>query len=407
MVPPRHHPWVGPSTPTAPTFYIPDGGSIPIPLQGRPQLEQPFAHAASFSSDRAVPKASTMPTHVMAPPPLFYAQSWYISPIPTHAAIPLPAFTTIPQRFPQNLPEQPSFSHSIPPPPPTSRQPESTPIDLSEKIPPPPRQRPVIQPYPFHISIMNGSVIFSKESQRTIDQFSAEIDGRDLSCRFQGLVNPDTKTSLNMTNDPGIFAHRFWSGFADLPSWALPLDEQSGSRTQPSMPLRDERTPVRVAVLLRLLPDQCLIRKAHKPQPLVIVPTSDNREISRPAADPTATDLLRVFVHEFTELGQSVSIASAVRSQLLLLPGESWMPAAHRTLMHTRAAHVKYYKPHAMEETYYLRTVAGDQLEHHCGRVIGILNPSNANPFRPVLLNLCTSIREDLDEGALNKGQLL
>ena len=83
------------------------------------------------------------------------------------------------------------------------------------------------------------------------------------------------------------------------------------------------------------------------------------------------------------------------------------MPAAFRTLMHTRAARVQYYKPHAMEETYYWRTVAGDQLQDHCVRIIGVLNSSDTNPFHPVLFNLRTAIRNDLNRRALNEGQLL
>ena len=129
------------------------------------------------------------------------------------------------------------------------------------------------------------------------------------------------------------------------------------------MPLRDERTPVQVTVLLRLLPDHCLVKKAHEQNSVVTVPITDNSQVCRPATALTATDLFHVFVYEVTEPGQSKIIALAVRNQLHLLPGESWMPAAHRPFMHKRAANVQYYKPHVMEETYCWRTVAGDQLD--------------------------------------------
>ncbi|CAN0352435.1 unnamed protein product [Ascophyllum nodosum] len=396
-------------------FFIPAGSSLSIPLQSMPQLQQPSPYAASPSPGRAILPAPIMPTHVMVPssqplapppPPPLPAQNWYTSTTPARVATPLPAFTTMPQRLPSNLPEQPSFTQSTTPSPPPRRQPEPTPVDLSEEIPPPPPPRPVTQPYPCHPLIVDDSDILSKKSQRAIDWFSTEIGGRDLSRRFQGVVNPETTTSLDMTNDPVIFAHKFRSVFDALPSWALPLD-QPGSGTQPSMPLRDERTPIRVAVLLRLLPELCVTRTAHKLRATVTVPTVDNCQIPRPAADLTATDLLRVFVHEFTEPGQSKITALAVRSQLHLLPGDSWMSAAHRTLMHTRAAHVQYYKPHAMEETYYWRTVTGGQLEDHCRRVIGVLNPSDTNPFEPILFNLRKSIRDDLNKRALSEGQLL
>ena len=166
------------------------------------------------------------------------------------------------------------------------------------------------------------------------------------------------------------------------------------------MPVKDERTPVRVAVLLRLLPDHCLTKKAHEQNAVVTVPTIDNGQVRRSAATLTATDLLRVFVFEVAEPGQSNITALAVRQTLHLLPGESWMPAALRTLMRTRAASVQYYKRHAMKEIYYWRTVAGDQLQGHCVRIIGVLNPSDTNSFHPVLFNLSTAIRNDLNRRA-------
>ena len=173
------------------------------------------------------------------------------------------------------------------------------------------------------------------------------------------------------------------------------------------MPLRSERTSVRVAVLLRIIPDHCFTKKAHEQSAAVTVPTIDNSQICKPATDLTAIDLLRVFVCEITEPGQSKITALAVRNQLHLLPGESWIPAAHRTLMHTRPPNVHYYKPHAMEETYYWKTLAGDQLEDHCERIIGVLNPSDKNPFHPVFFNLRSAIRDDLNRWPLNGGQIL
>ena len=143
------------------------------------------------------------------------------------------------------------------------------------------------------------------------------------------------------------------------------------------MPLRDKRTPIRVAVLLRLLHDHCLIEKAYEQNAVATAPTIDNSQICRPATDLTATDLLRVFIYEVVGPGQSKITALAVRNQIHLLPGESWMSVAHRTFMHKRAANAQYYRPHAMEETYYWRTVASDQLENHCERIIGVLNPSD------------------------------
>ena len=175
------------------------------------------------------------------------------------------------------------------------------------------------------------------------------------------------------------------------------------------MSLTNEQTPIRVAVLLQLLLDHCLTRKAHERNAMVTEPTVDNRLICRPATDLTATDLLHVLGYEFTQAGQFKITASAVCDQhTYSVVKETCVSAAHYcTLMHTRAAYVQYYKLHVMEEKYDWRTVAGDQIEDHCRRVIGVLNPSDRNPFHPVLFNLRSAIREDLNRQALTEGQLL
>ena len=83
------------------------------------------------------------------------------------------------------------------------------------------------------------------------------------------------------------------------------------------------------------------------------------------------------------------------------------MPAAHRTLMPTKAANVQSYKPHAMKETYYWKCITGGQLLDHCERVIGVLNPSDTNPFHSVLHGFRAAIRKNLHKRAPNEGQLL
>ena len=316
---------------------------------------------------------------------------------------PPPQYSPPPLAFPPAQP--PTTTWQSPPRPPSQAtrpvQPREI-IDLSD-VPPPPPPRPA---YQAHAPMMDDTGLFSKDTQRIVDRFVEEIGGRDLSRRFKGVANHDAITSLDMTNDPVIFTEQFRTGFASPPQWALPAD-QPGIGDQPSMPVKDERTPVRVAVLLKLLPPNCLTKKAHERNTVVNVPTIDISQIRRHAADLTATDLLRVFVQEMTESGQSKLTAREVRKQLHLLPGESWMPAAHRTLLHTRAASVQSYKPHAMEDTYYWRSITGDQLQDHCERVIGVLNPSDSNPFHPVLYSLRSAIRKNLNSRALNEGQLL
>ena len=101
------------------------------------------------------------------------------------------------------------------------------------------QSRPVYQPHPYHSSIMDETGLFSKDTQRIVDRFVADIGGQDLSSRFKGVVNHKTVTSLDMTNDHVIFAEHFRTGFAGRSSWTLPAD-QPGLGDQPSMPVKDE-----------------------------------------------------------------------------------------------------------------------------------------------------------------------
>ena len=288
----------------------------------------------------------TMPTHAMAPP----TTSW----VPPSA------------RFPT----QSWYSPSPPPPQSTPPRRALETIDLYEDIPPPPPPRPGYSSYPFHPSIMDETGLFSKELHRIIGWFATDVSGRDLSRRFQGIVNPETVTSLDMTNDRVIFAEIIRSGFAVLPYWALPV-HQPGREDQPSMPLRDKQTPIRVAVLLQLLPGHCLAKKAHEQNAIVTVPTIDNSQICRPATDLKATDLLRVFVYELTESGQSKVTALAVRNQLHLLF------SCRRELL-TSSTTNPTWRRHA---TGRWRTVVGDQLEDRCESIIGVLNPLRQEPI--------------------------
>ena len=223
-----------------------------------------------------------------------------VLPYPTHATAPAaPPLPPPPCATPYS---EPVFPTATSPPGPQRLDVDWERLTYLKDIPLPPPSRPVYQSYPFHPSIMDETGLFSKETQRVIDRLVTDIGGRDLSRRFKGVVSPETVTSLDMTNDPVISAEKTPTGFAALSSWVLPVD-QPGRGGQPSMPLRDEQTPVRVTVLLRLLPDHCLTKKAHEQNAVATVPTIDNNQICRPLTNLTATDLLCVSVYEVTEPG--------------------------------------------------------------------------------------------------------
>ena len=119
---------------------------------------------------------------------------------------------------PPRLPTQSQYSSPPPPPRPITPRRGLGTVDLSEDVPPLPPPRPVYQTFPLHPSIMDETGLFSKGTQCTIDRFVTDIGGRDFSRRFKGVFNPETVTSLDIINDPVIFAEKFRSGFAALPS---------------------------------------------------------------------------------------------------------------------------------------------------------------------------------------------
>ena len=164
------------------------------------------------------------------PPPQF-------SPILTGGHFPpstQPPMAPSPARLPTPSWHSSPTPYSPPPPPPRATTPGRgrDMIDLSDVSLPPPR-RSVYQSLPSHPSIMDETGLSSKETQRIIDRFVTDIGGRDLSRRFKGVVNSETVTSLDMTNDPVIFAEQFRAGFAGLPSWALSADTNQNVETNP------------------------------------------------------------------------------------------------------------------------------------------------------------------------------
>ena len=162
----------------------------------------PILAGSHFPSSTQPPLASSPPRpptsswHSPPPPPRATPPSWHSPPTPYSPPLPPPRTTT------------PGCAQET--------------VDLSN-LPPPPPPRPVYQSHSFHPSIMDETGLFSKETQRILDGFVADIGGPDLSRRFKGVVNPETVTSLDMTNDPVIFVEQFRAGFARLPPWSLPL----------------------------------------------------------------------------------------------------------------------------------------------------------------------------------------
>ena len=207
---------------------IPTGGHIPISVQDVPQQQQlPTCGSTSTpSSNPTLPHdaypcyggssrtaVGTSPCALSYPELVFsiYPHPYVHTPTGFHRAAEI--FHTFAGMSPS--------PQSTPP----RRGLETTTIDLSDDVSPPPPPRPVYPSYPFHPSIMDKTSTFSKEPQRIIERFSTEIGGRDLSRRFQGVVNPKTVTSLDMTNDLVIFAETLRSGFATLPSWVRLVDQ--------------------------------------------------------------------------------------------------------------------------------------------------------------------------------------
>ena len=144
------------------------------------------------------------------------------------------------------------------------------------------QSRPVYQPHPYHPSITDETGLFSKDTQCMIDRFVADIGGQDLFRRFKGFVNHKRSPPWIGLTTPSSSPNTSGLDFQADRHGHFQLTNQSLETTFHAC--QNVRTPVRVAVHLRLFPDHFLTKKAHKQNAVVAVPTIDMSQVLRRAA---------------------------------------------------------------------------------------------------------------------------
>ena len=153
-----------------------------------------------------------------------------------------------------------------------------------------------------------------------------------------------------MKNDPVFFLDELTKVFARHPNWTMPKDQLNG--TAPASPRRDGLSDLRVAVLMRILPDSSMVKMAFANNHSTRVPTIDRREVVKMAKDNAITEWMRVFMRETTISESSKVAAQHTSERLEMKSGEGWAVEARVVLLHKRAAMVEPNRPFLGEEDY-------------------------------------------------------
>ena len=122
---------------------------------------------------------------------------------------------------------------------------------------------------------------------------------------------------------------------------------------------REALTPLRVAVLKKIIPRRCSTMLAVECNKTIVGPHVDGRQIPKPGHSLTAPEILRTFAKESTISGQSACVAREMLRIMTPNKGQAWFTAGRRVQAHTLAANVQSHAPYLVEEAYYFRTVDG------------------------------------------------
>ena len=107
--------------------------------------------------------------------------------------------------------------------------------------------------------------------------------------------------------------------------------------------------------------------------------------------------------------GQAQKRAEAVLENITLMPGESWMAAARRLVLHMRAGTADETKPYASEEQYFWRCMAGKHVSELCERAVNLFftSESDRNGLEALLVQIGTKIKQLLTPMHVDANQSL
>lgn len=144
--------------------------------------------------------------------------------------------------------------------------------------------------------------------------------------------------------------------------WTMPLDIMPAEGVNSARPRADAHTPRRVECFTKPIADTLETRDMMRPHTSVEVPLVEEGFSLVPFEEMTVTEGCRILMAEVAPSGQAQKRAEATVEEMALLHGESWMAAARRLVLHIRAVTVDETKPHASEEQYFWRYVAGQHV---------------------------------------------
>ena len=184
----------------------------------------------------------------------------------------------------------------------------------------------------------------------------------------------------------------------------MPKGQLNG--TAPASPQRDGLSDMRVAVLMRLLPDSLMVKMAFANNHSTCVPTIDGREVVKLAEDLTITEWMRVFLRETTISETSKVTAQHTLERLEVEWGEGWAVAARVVLLHKRAAMVDPNRPFLLEEDYVWKVLSQTDAMGVCRRIVGMVAPHDIDKFEAPLYDVQAQWGS-LRAFPVNTGQLL
>ena len=227
---------------------------------------------------------------------------------------------------------------------------------------------------------------------------------------FVGLF-ADPRGQLSWRSDPVWFADKLAKTMASVQGsvWTMPVDVESAGEINPTRPRANTLTPRRVECFTKLIADTLATRDMIRPHTYIEVPLVEGGFCQVPFEEVTVTEWCRILVAEVAPSGQAQKRAEVALEEMTLIQGESWMAAARRLVLHMRAVTADETKPHASEEQYFWRYVAGKHVSELCERAVNLFftSESDRNGLEALLVQIGTEIKQQLTPMHVHAGKLL
>ena len=194
-------------------------------------------------------------------------------------------------------------------------------------------------------------------------------------------VGPSTGNNHRLTyhNDAVFFVDALskYLDVADGSIWGFPLDQLcTDGRTRP---VPDEGTPFRVELLSRLIPHSSATRSSMVPHTWVTTYLINGSRCKVPYEQVTITDWCRILVAEAMKSQTAREAAVDAVNNIKLEPGEAWLSAAARMLLHIRTKSASADRPFASEARYFWRFASEQTVNEAMERTLRLFLPKQSD----------------------------